>query len=138
MIALLIALFTTNCFATTISSNSMIDQITPNYVGTLNHITTFNIKNDGTAKMRGALTPKNETVIDNVKITFVIEDISGNVKYNKTYTAIWSDLFGQYIAEKSYTLSSKGIYTFHATYACYKNGTLVERIRSTGIAKAYK
>lgn len=115
----------------------MIDQITPNYVGTLNHITTFDIKNDGTAKMRGALTPKNKTVIDNVKVSFVIKDIIGNTVYNKTHTAVWSSLYGQYIADKSHDLSKRGTYTLKAKYMCYKNGTLLKSIYSKGITKTY-
>lgn len=133
VVVLLVMLFSSNCLATTVSG----DQIVPNYIGTQNHMTTFSIKNDGTATMRGALTPKNKTVIDSVKISFVIKDISGNVVYNKTYAAGWSSLYGQYIAQKSYDLSKRGTYTLKAKYMCYKNGVLVEKIYSAGIVKSY-
>lgn len=138
LIALLIMAFASSCFAATDSSDLLGEPISPKYVGTHTIMTMFNIKNEGTATMRGALTPKNKTVIDNVKISFAIKDTAGNTIYNKTYTATWSDLYGQYIVEKSYDLKSKGTYTLKATYACYKNGVLVERINSTGIIKTYK
>lgn len=137
-IVLLAMTFTLNCFATTVSSNQISDQMSTDYVVTQNHMTTFSIKSDGTARMQGALTPQNKSLIDNVKVSFVIKDINGNVVYNKTHTAVWSSLYGQYIADKSHDLSKRGTYTFRAKYMCYKNGVLIESIYSAEIIKTYK
>ncbi|SCK00044.1 Uncharacterised protein [uncultured Eubacterium sp.] len=136
-IVLMVMISTLNCFAATVSTNQISDQRSTDYVVTQNHITTFTIKSDGTANMRGALTPQNKSLIDNVKVSFVIKDISGNVVYNKTHTAVWSSLYGQYIADKNHNLSKKGTYTLRAKYMCYKNGSLIETIYSTGIVKTY-
>lgn len=133
LVILLILSFTASCFAATGSD----DGISPNYIGTDYATTTFKINTSGIATMRGGLSPKNSTVIDKVTMQFVIKNSSGTSVYNKTYTATWDSLYAQYIAEKTYQLSSKGTYTLQVTYRCYKNGALIETIRSATISKTY-
>lgn len=133
IIVVLVFSFTSSCFAAV----PLDDSVSPCYIGTDFANTSFKISSGGTATMRGALAPKNSTVIDKVTVQFVVKNSSGTSIYNKTYTATWNDVYAQYIVQKTYPMPSKGTYIMQATYRCYKNNSLIETIQSDKITKTY-
>ncbi len=134
---LLLMLFslTGNCFAATYSGGGTEEE--PYYVGTKSHTEIFNISSSGVATMNVALVPLSATTIDEVEATLVIKNSSGTNAYNKTYNLPWNNLYESFKIIKEHQLSKKGTYSFRVTYRCYKNGLLVETIKSTSIFKNY-
>lgn len=133
IILLVIVIFSANAFAA----------MKPTETAELNNIyvkecdAKFDIASNGTATMKGLLTPKTSTAIDEVKVTFTIDKSSGSNVYNKTWNASWSDLFGGYKEEQEYQLPSKGTYILSTKFKCYKNGKLIETVYGDDVTKAY-
>lgn len=119
------------------ASDGELGGISPYYVGTQTTNEIFNISSSGVASMTTSLTPKKSVGVDEVKVTLKIKNASGVVKYNKTYTATWSDLYGAFRLSKTYQLPGSGSYQFQATYKCYKDGSLLETINSGSILDSY-
>lgn len=134
-VLLMVFLLTSNCYAATSSGGET--EINPCYVGTKSHTEIFNISSSGVATMNVALAPFNTTTIDEVKATLVIKNSSGTNVYNKTYNLPWNSLYASFKVIKEYQLPEKGTYSFRVTYKCYKNGSLIETIKSSSIFKTY-
>ena len=131
VIVILAILISVNiCFADT-------TDISTNYVGTNSHSELFSINNNGLSTMNVALLPLSSSSIDEVKVTLVIKNASGTKVYNRSYNMPWNNLYGRYKLIKEYQLSNKGVYSFQATYKCYKNESLLEIIKSRNILKSY-
>ena len=134
-ILLMLFSFTGNCFAATSAGGGT--EIAPCYVATRSHTESFNISSSGVATMNVALAPFNTSTIDEVKATLVIKNSSGTNVYNKTHNLPWNSLYASFKTIKEHQLTKKGVYSFQVTYKCYKNGSLVETIKSTSILKSY-
>ncbi len=134
IVLLVILIFSVNSFAAVKPT----EQADPNYVCAKECTTIFSIGSDGMATMIGTVKPKTSTVIDEVKVTFTIDKTSGSNVYNRTWTASWRNLLGEYKAEKDYQLPSKGTYILSTKFRCYKNGKLVETILGDDITRTYK
>lgn len=127
-------LVSSNC----ICANAQTDEnIQPYFIVTQNTSETFSINSSGVASMTAALSPKDASKVDTVKVTFKIKNSNGVSVYNKTYTASWSSLFGEYNLYKTYQLSGRDAYMFNVVYKCYKNNTLIETITTDYIVDSY-
>ncbi len=134
IVLLVIVIFSANAFAAVKPTETA----ELNYICVKEYGTKFTIDSDGTATMRGILLPKTSTAVDEVKVTFTIDKLSGTNVYNKTWNASWNSVFEEYKAEKNYKLPSKGTYILSTKFKCYKNGKLVETISGGNISKSYR
>lgn len=133
IVLLVILIFSTSAFAAVKPT----EPAEPNYVCAKGCATIFTIDSDGMATMRGIVIPKTGAGIDEVKVTFTIDKTSGSNVYNRTWTASWSNLLGEYKAEKNYQLPSKGTYILSTKFRCYKNDKLVETFSGKDVVKTY-
>jgi len=134
IVFLVIIILSTSAFA----AEKPTEPVDLNYVYAKECFTIFSIDSDGMATMEGTIKPKTSTVIDEVKVTFTIDKLSGSNVYNKTWNASWSVLFGGYKEEQEYQLPRKGAYILHTTFKCYKNGKLIETISGNDVTKTYR
>lgn len=139
MTILILAMFLLSsmvCFAAapTERDDSIVE---PMYVATKSQTAIFTISSKGMATMNVSLIPFTKTSLDRVNVTLNIKNSSGTSVYNKSYDTSWSSISASFKLTKEYQLSKSGTYEFQATYKCYKNGSLIETIKSNSILKSY-
>lgn len=136
LILFMLVLSTVNCFAAVSSDD--VSEISPQYVVTSYHTEEFTVSNSGMVFMKGRLEPVSSDAVDQVEVTLTIKNEAGTAVYNKTYDATWSSVDKIYSVAKNCQLGEAGRYTFRATYKCYKNGSLIETIKSDPLYKSYR
>lgn len=139
MLVLVLAMFLLSsmaCFAA-VPTERDDSEIEPMYVATHSQSATFKISSKGLATMNVSLIPFTKTSLDRVNVTLNIKNSSGASVYNKSYDTSWSSISASFKLTKEYRLSKSGTYEFQATYKCYKNGSLIETIKSNSILKSY-
>lgn len=104
--------------------------VEPMYVATQSQIAIFTISSKGLATMNVSLIPFTKNSLDRVNVTLNIKNSSGTSVYNKSYDTSWSSISASFKLTKEYQLSKSETYEFQATYKCYKNGSLIETIKS--------
>ena len=102
--------------------------------------TYFKIDANGKASMMCYITSvnsNNSAEIDKVTVTFKISKIDGTVVHNRTFQAPYNQTLKRFECLKTFDLNRRGNYRLNATVKCYKNGTLIETIKSPALSDTY-
>lgn len=108
-----------------------------NYITTKGGRGAYAISSSGMATMEGYFPPRVLGIVDRVDVNFVVKNSQGKVVINKTVACTWSSKTREYIGKYKSQLPQSGIYTFDATFYCYRNGTFIETVETATVRKGY-
>ena len=97
----------------------------------------FQISADGVAEMKCVLEPERGITLDKVTFNMIIAKADGTIFYNKTFTATYERITGRYIVSKTFKLTRRGNYQLRASAQCYRDGKIVETIKTLIVKDSY-
>ena len=122
------------CFAAVVPPEEV---VSPDYVGVSLYFCEFEIDEDGVASFEARVKPKTESMVDRVTVSVTVKNSIGSVVFSQSYNAAWSSAFQMYIAEDSFEVPARGIYTCNITLKPYLDNHLLETITADPIMRGY-